>query len=110
MRYKIGQVQKFLSPKHDYFTIKDIVEDPDVKLIYEFDGGVCPDCKKKCKITRAYDFKRIYVLENKDGFIGYKGETADGELVRMPDESFYSAKMQEVTDKVKLKSKYLKEK
>ena len=108
--FKVGDVKKFLSPKFGYYEIKEIIEDPDVQVSYEFDGGICPDCKKKCKIKKDYSFKRVYVLESKNGEIAFKGEMSDGELVRMPDHAFYSAGVKKVTDKIKLKSKYLKEK
>ena len=105
--YKVGDVKRFLSPKNDRYEIKEIIENPGVKFTYDFDGGVCPDCKKKCKITKTYDFKRIYVMQNKDGEIGYKGEMADGELVRMPDTTFYPEKIKEMENKLKQKSQYL---
>jgi len=110
MRYQVGDVKKFLSPKHDFFTIKEVIEDPDVQVSYEFDGGVCPDCRKRCKISKDYDFKYVYIMEDKDGYIGYKGETLEGELVRMPDDSFYPDKKKDVEDKLKIKSDYLKDK
>ena len=99
--FKVGERKKFLSPKHDYFIIKEIIEDPDIQLDYEFDGGICPDCKKKCKIARHFDLKRIYLMEDDQGEIGYKGEMADGELVRMPEGNWNADKLDYVKDKIK---------
>ena len=108
--FKVGDVKRFLSPKNDRYEIKEVIEDPNISISYDFDGGICPDCKKKCKIKKDYSFKRIYILENNKGEIGYKGETSDGELVRMPDDTFNVDKKQDMDEKIRKKSEYLKEK
>jgi len=91
-KFKVGYKGRFVSPKVGHAEIIKILKDVNYQLLYEFDGGVCPNCDTRCKIPRTFNIDKLLVLKYEDGTIGYKGlEAGDDEnIIRMPESVFHN--------------------
>jgi len=97
-----GDIKLLLSPKKNKYELIDIIENPDITLEYDFHIIKCPKCGHDIKEHKIYNLTKVYKFKSlKDGSIGYKGETLEGELVRFPDDSFYPGKKIEIENKLK---------
>jgi len=111
----IGEKKKFLSPKVGIYTCKEIIENPDIDIDFDVKVGKCKKCGDVLTKKFKYQLNKVYILENDETKeIAYKGESIlpNGEktFVRMPEPSFISDKIEEINNKILLKSKILKEK
>ena len=58
---KIGMKRKFSFSDKKYI-IQEVLDGPDVQLLWHWDSGNCPHCKKKIVRDIEHDFYRIEVL------------------------------------------------
>jgi len=111
---KIGLKRKFNHPQAGMWELKEIVNKPNMKLEWTWQKLVCPHCEKPIVITKTYKLEKLFIWENSKGETFTTSETEpvtrDGKPLhmRLPDKNFCADK--DMSDKVKKKSKYLKEK
>ena len=112
--WKVGDTKKFNHPQKGTWKLKEIIENPDMDLNWEWGKKYCPHCDKEIIDIKKYKLMKLFIWENKnkDTFTTAETEavTKDGMPLhlRLPDKGFYADK--DVSELVKEKSKYLKEK
>lgn len=57
----VGQKRTFSFSKNKY-EIKEIIENPQISMLWTWKTGICPHCKKKIEQTIKHDFYRIEIL------------------------------------------------
>lgn len=57
----VGQKRTFSFSKQKY-EIKEILENPEISMLWTWKTGICPHCKKKIEQTIKHDFYRIEIL------------------------------------------------
>ena len=110
---QVGQIKKFNFAKGKSFEVKEIIEDVNEPLDWEWSLGKCPHCDKEIKKPSHYNIGKVEILENEDGdieMIGYTKELIQGQplTLRLPNNKFFSDKSME--EKIKTKSDFMKEK
>lgn len=106
----VGARHRLNNPKGE-FEIKEIIENSNLDIDWEWDKGNCPHCGKQVKKSVNYKLEKVIVLENASGdrcFIGLTEVQDNGHPVtlRLPDDEFCSPKS--MKNKIKNKSNYLK--
>jgi len=110
---KLGDKVNFNFEKGKKFEVKEIIEDANLPLKWEWSKKTCPHCDKVISNIKDYMIDSIVVLEEEDGevtYIGYTKELINGEplTMKLPDKTFHKSK--DMSEQIKSKSKYLKEK
>jgi len=105
---KVGEKRTFNFDKGKTYEIKEIIDNPTLSLEWTWVYTVCPHCQRKIKETKIHNITRIEVLENEDGNIETLGYTEDKKYMRLPSKHFTPEK--DMSEAIKEKSKYLKEK
>lgn len=105
--------RQFSFAKGKTFEVKEVIENANESLEWEWNVGRCPHCDKEIKKKKQYVIDRIEVLENEDGdieMLGFTKELVNGKplTMRLPNEKFCVEK--NMTDKIKIKSDFMKEK
>jgi len=103
--------RKFNFDKGRVYEVKEVIEDANLPLEWEWEILECPFCKKKIKKRATYTIDKIEVLKSKDGkqiFLGYTKElVGDSPLtLQLPDKNFHSEK--DMTSAITEKSAFLK--
>ena len=109
---EVGDKRNFTFTKGVDFEIKEIIENAELPLEWEWYLCKCPKCNTDISSTKSYTIDKVEVLESKDGdriMLGYtKEKVGDNPLtMRLPDKDFHAEK--DMTAAVVEKSKYLKE-
>lgn len=58
---QVGNKRKFTFSDKEY-KIREIIDQPNIKLFWTYDSGVCPHCKKRITRNIEHDFYRIEIL------------------------------------------------
>lgn len=61
MELQVGNKRKFTFSNQEY-EIKEILEKPNIKLLWTWDTGLCPHCKQRIERTIEHSFYRIEIL------------------------------------------------
>lgn len=61
MELSVGTKRKFTFKDNNY-EIKEILEKPDIVLLWTWNSGLCPHCKQKIEREVAHKFYRIEIL------------------------------------------------
>ena len=104
---QIGDKRKFNEPQKGEYELKEIVK---VKLALQWIWflRVCPHCQREINETRIHNMEEVHIWERlNDKDIVMIAPTLDGRYMRIPDKKFEPSR--DMTDKVKKKSKYLKD-
>ena len=110
---KLGDKVNFNFAQGKKFQVKDIIKDANLPISWDWDRGSCPHCNKKITSTKDYTIDVVNILEEENGdtiYIGYTKELINDLplTMRLPDNSFYKEK--NMSNVIKEKSKFLKEK
>ena len=110
---KLGDKVNFNFAKGKKFEVKEVVENANLPISWEWNRGNCPHCSKKISSVKDYTIDIVNVLEEDNGdiiYIGYTKELINGVplTMRLPDNSFHKDK--DMSETIKNKSKFLKEK
>ena len=105
---KVGEKRTFNFDKGKTYEIKEIIAEPKLSVEWEWKYMVCPHCQKQIKETKIHNISCIEVLENEDGNVECLGYTTDKKYMRLPNKHFMPEK--DMSEEIKKKSKYLKEK
>jgi len=103
MFYEKGQRVKLKSPKLGYYTCIDIIKNPDIEIEFEHTVGVCEKCGGKYKLKKNWNLDTVYVFQDDEGNISYKGGQ-ENRLIRMPDDTYFPEKKEEIESKVEAKN------
>lgn len=104
---KVGEKRLFNFDKGNEYQIKEIIDNPDLTIEWDWRYMVCPHCHKEIREKRIHNIERIEVLQAQDGSIEMMGITKDKKYMRLPNKNFHPKK--DMTEAIKNKSKYLKE-
>lgn len=90
------------------YELKETIDSPDLTVEWEWKYMVCPHCHKQIKEKKIHTITKIEIMENEDGNIEMMGYTDDKKYMRLPSKHFFPEK--DMSEVIKKKSKYLKEK
>lgn len=62
---KVGNLRDF-SFSNKKYKIREILENPQISLLWTWDSGVCPHCKNKITRNIKHDFYKIEILGEND--------------------------------------------
>jgi hypothetical protein len=108
--------RKFNFDKGKNYEVKETIENANLPLTWAWNIFTCDRDYKKgemIKLDKSYTIDKIEILENEDGKIiqlGYTKELVGNKplTMRLPDKEFHPQK--DMTDSIKAKSSYLKNK
>lgn len=105
-------MKRFNFAKGKDYELKEVIDDADLPLQWEWDKGDCPHCNQRIRVVKDYTIGKLEIYES-DGdieMIGYTKELIDDNplTMRLPNSKFWNTK--DMTEDVKQKSKYLKDK
>jgi len=92
---QVGQKRRF-SFSNDCYDIVEVLDDPKIKIFWNWDTGACPYCKGKITRNIEHDFYRIEVLrkekkrnkECNENDIVLLGSTLDNRTMVIPKENY----------------------
>lgn len=86
---KVGEYRKF-SFSDKIYRIEEVLDSPNISMMWKWDTGLCPYCKKRIVREIKHDFYRIEILVDKDkknptiDDIEIIGDTLDRRKMRIP--------------------------
>ena len=109
---KLGDKLNFNFAKGKEFEVKEIIENANLPISWDWKKGICPHCNKEIVNTKEYTIDEIVITEDSEGNLiklGYTKELVSDKplTMRLPDKDFYKEK--DMSSVINSKSKYLKE-
>lgn len=95
MDLAVGQKRRFSFSEND-FVIHEIIDTPEIQMVWEWDTGACPHCKKKISRKTNHKFIKIELLlpdgiakeqATRDNIIVF-GNTLDGKNMLMTKDKY----------------------
>ena len=89
---KVGEKRNFNFDKGKTYMIKEIIDNPDLTIEWDWRYMVCPHCHKEIREKKIHTISCIEIMENEDGNIEMMGYTSDNKYMRLPSKHFFPEK------------------